>query len=101
MIALSTLFQKHHHVTLKFLPRTRRIIGEGKRRIISLELRANDVRTGAIREAAHLAAGDDEGLEQGIVDACFSRRLYYEAAEEYADRVAKIIEETMGCRGQD
>jgi hypothetical protein len=72
-----------------------------KRKIISLELRANEVRTGAIREAAHLAAGDDEGLEQGIVDACFSRKLHYEVAEEYADCVARVIEETMECRGRD
>jgi hypothetical protein len=71
-----------------------------KRKIISLELRANEVRTGAIREAARLAAGDDEGLEQGIVDVCFSRQLHYEAAEEYADCIAKAIEETMRCKGR-
>jgi hypothetical protein len=71
-----------------------------KRKIISLELRVNELRTGAIREAVHLAAGEDEGLEQGIVDTFFSRQLHYETAEEYVDCVAKVIEETMGCKDQ-
>jgi hypothetical protein len=64
-----------------------------KRKIIDLELRTNQLRTGAIREAAHLAAGEDEGLEQGIIDACFTRKLHYEPAEDYADRVVEVIEE--------
>jgi hypothetical protein len=66
-----------------------------KRKLISLELRANELRTGAIREAAHLAAGEDEGLEQGIIDACFSRLIHYEPAEEYAESVARVIQDTI------
>jgi hypothetical protein len=66
-----------------------------ERKLISLELRANALRTGAIRKAAHLAAGEDESLEQGIIDACFSSRVHYEPAEEYAESVVKIIEETI------
>jgi hypothetical protein len=64
-----------------------------KRNLVSLELRANQLRTSAIREAAHLAAGTDLGLEQGIIDACFRRQLHYDPAHEYADNIAKVIGE--------
>jgi hypothetical protein len=47
-----------------------------KRKLVSRELRANQLRTNAIRKAAHLAASTDVGLEQGIIDACFRRRLH-------------------------
>jgi hypothetical protein len=53
----------------------------------------NQLRSGAIREAAHLAAGTDVGLEQGIIDACFRRQLHYDPAHEYADNIIKVIEE--------
>jgi hypothetical protein len=43
------------------------------------------------RKAAHLAAGTDVGLEQGIIDACFRRQLHYDSADEYADNIAKVI----------
>jgi hypothetical protein len=66
-----------------------------KREILCLDLCSNEIRTRAIRDAAHLAAGTDEGLEQDIIDACFSRRLHYEPAEEYADNVAKVIKEML------
>ena len=64
-----------------------------KRKLVSLELRANHLRTSAIRKAAHLAAGTDVGLEQGIIDACFRRQLHYDSADEYADNIAKVIAE--------
>jgi hypothetical protein len=64
-----------------------------KRKFVSLELRANQLRTSAIRKAAHLAAGTDVGLEQGIIDACFRRQLHYDSADQYADNIAKIIAE--------
>jgi hypothetical protein len=64
-----------------------------KRKLVSLELRANQLRTSAIRKAAHLAAGTDVGLEQGIIDACFRRQLHYDPADEYADNIAKVIAE--------
>jgi hypothetical protein len=64
-----------------------------KRKLISLESRANQLRSSAIREAAHLAAGTDVGLEQGIIDACFRRQLHYDAAHEIAENIAKVIEE--------
>jgi hypothetical protein len=60
-----------------------------KRKLVSLELRANLLRTGAIRKAAHLAAGTDVC----IIDACFRHRLHYDAADEYADNIAKVIAE--------
>jgi hypothetical protein len=63
------------------------------RKLVPLESRANQLRTSAIREAAHLAAGNDVGLEQGIIDACFRRQLHYDPAHEYADSIAKVIEE--------
>jgi hypothetical protein len=65
-----------------------------RRKIVALELRANELRTGAIRKAAYIAAGEDEELEQGIIDACFARKLHYAPAEHYDDNVAKIIKET-------
>jgi hypothetical protein len=65
-----------------------------KRKLVSLEFRANQLRSGAIREAAHLAAGTDVGLEQSIIDACFRRQLHYDLAHEYADNIARVIEET-------
>jgi hypothetical protein len=68
-------------------------LGSAKRKLVSLESRANQLRSGAIREAAHLAAGTDVGLEQGIIDACFRRQLHYDPAHEYADNIAKVIEE--------
>jgi hypothetical protein len=64
-----------------------------KRKLVSLELRASQLRTNAIRKAAHLAAGTDVGLEQGIIDACFRRQLHYDPAHEYADNIAKVIVE--------
>ena len=64
-----------------------------KRKLDSLELRANQLRTCAIRKAAHLAAGTDVGLEQGIIDACFRRQLHYDSADEFADNIAKVIAE--------
>jgi uncharacterized protein (UPF0212 family) len=64
-----------------------------KRKLVSLELRANQLRTSAIRKAAHLAAGADIGLEQGIIDACFRRQIHYDSADEYADNIAKVIAE--------
>ena len=64
-----------------------------KRKLISLESRANQLRSSAIRQAAHLAAGTDVGLEQGIIDACFRRQLHYDPAHEYAENFAKVIEE--------
>jgi hypothetical protein len=62
-----------------------------KRKLLSLELRASQLRTSAIRKAAHLAAGTDVGLEQGIIDACFRRQLHYDSADEYAENIAKVI----------
>src|SRR3979490_1159301 len=62
-----------------------------KRKLVSLESRANQLRSSAIREAAHLPAGTDVGLEQGIIDACFRRQLHYDPAHEYADNIAKVI----------
>jgi hypothetical protein len=64
-----------------------------KRKLVSLELRANQLRTNAIRKAAQLAAGTDIGLEHGIIDACFRRQLHYDPADEYADNIAKVIAE--------
>jgi hypothetical protein len=64
-----------------------------KRKLLSLELRASQLRTNAIRKAAHLAAGTDIGLEEGIIDACFRRQLHYDPADEYADNIAKVIAE--------
>jgi hypothetical protein len=63
-----------------------------KRKLVSLELRANQLRTSAIRKAAHLAAGTDVGLEQGIIEACFRRQLHYDS-DEYADNIAKVVAE--------
>jgi hypothetical protein len=68
-------------------------LSSAKRKLLSLELRASQLRLAAIREAAHLAAGADVGLEQGIIDACFRRQLHYDPAHEYATNVAKVIEE--------
>jgi len=53
-----------------------------KRKLVSLESRANQLRSSAIREAAHIA-GTDVGLEQGIIEACFRRQLHYDLAYEY------------------
>jgi hypothetical protein len=64
-----------------------------KRKLVSLESRANHLRTSAIKKAAHLAAGTDVGLEQGIIDACFRRQLHYDPADEYTDNIAKVIAE--------
>jgi hypothetical protein len=64
-----------------------------KRKLVSLESRANQLRSSAIREAARLAAGTNVGLEQPIIDACFRRQLHYDPAHEYADNIAKVIEE--------
>lgn len=69
-----------------------------KRKLVSLESRANQLRSGAIREAARLAAGTDVALEQGIIDACFRRQLHYDPAREYADNIAKIIAEIIRSR---
>jgi hypothetical protein len=66
-----------------------------RRKIIDLELRTNQLRTGAIREVARLFARENQGLEQGIIDACFSRHLHYEPAENYADRVSEVIEKAV------
>lgn len=62
-----------------------------KRKLVSLELRANQLRTSTIRKAAHLAAGTDVSLEQEIIDACFRHQLHYDSADEYADNIAKVI----------
>jgi flagellar motor switch protein FliG len=67
-----------------------------KRKLVSLELRTNQLRTGAIREAARLVAELDEGLEQEIIDACLSRQVHYEPAEEYVESVATVIESIVG-----
>lgn len=66
-----------------------------QREILSLELRAIGTRTDAIREAARIAAGDNQSLEQRIVDACFARQLQHKPAEEYADSVVQVIEESL------
>jgi hypothetical protein len=63
-----------------------------KRKLVSLELRANWMRIAAIRKAVRLATGIDVGLEQGIVDARFRRELHYDPAHQYADNIAKVIE---------
>jgi hypothetical protein len=68
-------------------------LNSAKRKLVSLELRANQLRTSAIRKAAHLAAGTNLSLEQGIIDACFRRQLHYDPAPEYADNIAKVIAE--------
>jgi hypothetical protein len=64
-----------------------------KRKLVSLESRANQLRSSAIREAARLAAGTNVGLGRRIIDGCFRRQLRYDPAHEYADNIAKVIEE--------
>ena len=64
-----------------------------ERKLISLESRTEQLRSSATREAAHIAAGIDVGLEQGIIDACLRRQLHLDLGHEYADSIAKVVEE--------
>ena len=64
-----------------------------KRKLVSRELRANQLRTNAIRKAAHLAASTDVGLGTGHYRRLLPTPTPLRPAHEYAGNIAKVIEE--------